>query len=416
MFKILLVSCLAAVAASSQAPEPKADVSKPAAKKGLSLEYTSKLEFSTDEGTWLSVSVSRDSSTIVFDLLGDLYTLPIAGGEAKRITQGPAFDSQPVFSPVSDRIAFISDRDGADNLWIALADGSSPKQLTKDRQSEWASPAFTPDGEYVVVSRQAAGGRTYELWMYNIHGGSGVQVTKAQVGSQSAAAPPVPGGPPPPRLNFMGVSPSRDGKYFYYAKRTGGFAYNVTFPLWQIARRDRVTGEEDTITNSNGSGIRPVISPDGEKLVFGTRYKTETGLRIRDLKTGDEKWLKYPVTRDDQESRFTRDTLPGYAFTPDGKSIVVSYGGKLHRVNVDDGSEQPIPFTAQVSLDTVKALHFPLRVDEGVVKVRLVQQPVLSPDGKRIAFSALTHLYVMDLEGGAAPRRVASAAGNRLRM
>ena len=150
-----------------------------------------------------------------------------------------------------------------------------------------------------------------------------------------------------------------------------------------------------------------MISPDGTKLVFGTRYKTETGLRIRDMKTGDEKWLKYPVTRDDQESRFTRDLLPGYAFMPDGKSIVVSYGGKLHRVNVEDGKDELIPFSAQVSLDTKPAMHFPRRVEEGPIRARLVQQPVLSPDGQHIAFSALTHLYVMDLAGGT-PKRVST--------
>jgi Tol biopolymer transport system component/imidazolonepropionase-like amidohydrolase len=399
MVKTYLLLCCALVAALAQTP-----VAKPAPKKGLTLTYTDKIEFSTDEATWLSVDVSKDGSTLLFDILGDIYTLPITGGTARRITQGPAYDSQPVYSPDSNRIAFVSDRDGADNLWIANADGTGAKQLTREREAELASPTWTPDGEYVVISRQAQGQRTYELWMYNIHGGSGVQVTKARTG---AATPPAPGGPQAPSFNFMGASLSRDGKYFYYAKRTGGFEYNAKFPMWQIARRDRVTGEEDIITNANGSGIRPVISPDGSQLVFGTRYKTETGLRIRDMKSGDERWLKYPVTRDDQESRFTRDLLPGYAFMPDGKSIVVSYGGKLHRVNVEDGKDQLIPFTAQVSLDTKPAMHFPKRVDEGPIKARLVQQPVLSPDGQRIAFSALTHLYLMDLAGGT-PKRVST--------
>jgi Tol biopolymer transport system component/imidazolonepropionase-like amidohydrolase len=404
MARTYLLLSLALSAAFTQTPE-----SKPAAKKGLTLTYTGKTEFVTDEGTWLSVDVSKDGNTILFDLLGDLYVLPITGGTAKRITQGPAYDSQPSFSPDSSMIAFVSDRDGADNLWIAKADGSAPHQLTHEREAELASPAWTPDGDYVVLSRQAPGSRTYELWMYNVHGGSGVQVTKARIGN-APVTPPTPGAPPAPAFNFMGVSASRDGKFFYYAKRTGGFQYNATFPMWQVARRDRVTGEEDTVTSANGSGIRPVISPDGTKLVFGTRYKTETGLRVRDLKTGDERWLKYPVTRDDQESRFTRDLLPGYAFLPDGKSIVVSYGGKLHRVNVEDGKEQLIPFSAQVSLDTVHAMHFPRRVEEGPVKARLVQQPVLSPDGQRIAFSALTHLYVMDLAGGS-PQRVVPGGG-----
>ena len=160
MAKTILLLCLALSAASAQPADPK-----PPAKKGLTLTYTGKTEFVTDEGTWISVDISKNGETILFDLLGDLYTLPIAGGVAKRITEGPAYDSQPSFSPDSNLIAFVSDRDGADNLWIAKADGSAARQLTHEREAELASPVWTPDGEYVVISRQAAGARTYELWM-----------------------------------------------------------------------------------------------------------------------------------------------------------------------------------------------------------------------------------------------------------
>ena len=103
-----------------------------------------------------------------------------------------------------------------------------------------------------------------------------------------------------------------------------------------MTRRDRVTGDEDTITDARGSGFRPAISPDGTKLVYGTRVDNQTGLRIRDLKSGEERWLKLPIQRDEQESRYTRDLIPGYAFTPDGKSVLAAYGGKIHRLDVAD--------------------------------------------------------------------------------
>src|SRR5579872_4451905 len=130
---------------------------KPAIKPGLPIKPERKIEFTVDEGSWLSLSVSPDGKTIIFDLLGDLYTLPIGGGEAKRITSGMAFDSQPVFSPDGKRIAFTSDRDGSDNLWIANADGSEPKQLSKDKDGDFLSPNWTPDGEYVLISRCSQG-------------------------------------------------------------------------------------------------------------------------------------------------------------------------------------------------------------------------------------------------------------------
>ncbi len=159
--------------------EEKKDKKKKKKKKDLPLEPTRKIEFTTDEATWLSLDLSPDGQTIIFELLGDLYTLPIEGGQATRITSGMAFDSQPRYSPDGQWIAFISDRDGADNLWIAKADGSNPKQLSKDKKAEFASPVWTPEGDYVVVSRTAWGLNTFELWMHHIQGGVGVQITKA---------------------------------------------------------------------------------------------------------------------------------------------------------------------------------------------------------------------------------------------
>jgi len=385
-----LLFCLLALPLFAQSPK----------KPGLPLKPERKIEFTTDEATWLSLTLTPDGKTIIFELLGDLYSLPITGGEAKPVTTGMAFDSQPSVSPDGKRIAFVSDRDGSENLWICNLDGSDPKQLSKDPQGDFESPSWTPDGDYVLVSRKPNNG-LHEIWMYNIQGGSGVQVTKS---SPTATTPPQ------QRLRALGAVASSDGKYFYFARRTGNFTYNTTFPLWQVVRRDRITGDEDVITSAPGSAFRPVISPDGSKMVFGTRQDTETGLRVRDLASGEEKWLKYPVQRDDQESAATRDVLPGFSFTPDSKDIIVSYGGKIHRVQISTGEASDIPFTAKVSQDLGPELKFASRVEEGPVKARLIQTPSESPDGKHIIFSSLTHLYKMDTPGGKASRLTASNA------
>src|SRR4051812_24089599 len=81
------------------------------------------VRFEVTEGTAMNVDVSKDGRTIVFDLLGDIYRVPFAGGNAQRITTGPAFDAQPVFSADGQQIAFVSDRDGAANIWVADANG-----------------------------------------------------------------------------------------------------------------------------------------------------------------------------------------------------------------------------------------------------------------------------------------------------
>ena len=376
--------------------EDNSDVAKPgvaATTPALPIKPERTVKFTTDEGTWLSLDVSPDGQTIVFELLGDLYTMPISGGSARAITTGMAFDSQPHFSPDGSRIVFLSDRSGAENVWIARPDGSDLVQITKDEHSDFASPIWTRDGSAVIVARQTElplG--TFELWSYYVKGGAGVQITKAK---------PRPDARPDEWSHAIGAVLSPDGKYLYYTKRPGFFnVYNVTYPLSQIARRDLATGEEEQITDAEGSGIRPLLSPDGSKLIYGTRYEGETALRIRDLESGEERWLKYPVQHDDQESLFTRDLLPGYAFMPDGNEIVLSYGGKIHRLNIKDGADQIIPFTADVNLPIGPRLAFPERVEQGPVRARLIQQPVQSPDGKRLAFSVLTHVYVMNLPDG----------------
>jgi len=367
-------------------------------KKGLQLKPERKIEFTTDEGTWLSLDVSPDGKTIVFELVGDIFTLPIEGGEAKLIDGGMAFDSQPKFSPDGKWIAFLSDREGSENVWIMHPDGTEPKQISKEEKAEFASPNWTPDGQYILASKAGFGINTFEIWMYHVQGGSGVQVTKAK---------PAPTVRRREQLNSLGVSASADGKYLYYAHRVGGFTYEAQFPLWQVARRDRKTGDEDVLINQLGSSVRPVLSPDGNTLLYVTRHEAESGLRMRNLQTGEDRWVKYPITRDDQESRFTRDLYPGYAFLPGGKEIVYNNDGKIYRLDITTGAEKLIPFNAKVSQDLGPKLDFPQKVEEGPVKVRLIQDPAESPDGKKLAFSALTHLYVMDIPGGK-PQRLTS--------
>ena len=120
---ILAVATALPIGAQEQPPAPAA----PAPPETLVLPTEQVIDFETDEVTWMSVDVSPDGHTLVFDLLGDLYTLPIAGGTAKRIVGGMSFESQPTWAPDGRTIAFLSDRSGVENLWIADADGANPR-------------------------------------------------------------------------------------------------------------------------------------------------------------------------------------------------------------------------------------------------------------------------------------------------
>jgi Tol biopolymer transport system component len=387
-----------AKSATAQEKKEEKKEEKKDEKKALTLKPDRKIEFTTDEGTWLSLDVSPDGKTIAFELLGDIYTLPIEGGEAKLIDGGMPFDSQPRFSPDGKWIAFISDREGSDNIWVMRADGSDAKQVSKDPNSEFASPSWDPTGNYIFASKTNFGIGAREIWMYHVDGGTGIQITKSK---------PTPTIRRQDRPNAMGVVASADGKYLYFAERKGPFSYNAMFPLWEIKRKDRKTGEEDVLIQQPESAFRPLLSKDGKLLLYVSRYETETGLRLRNLQTGEDHWVRYPVTRDDQEALFTRDLFPGYAFLPDEKEIVYNQDGKIRRLNLETGEEKVIPFTAKVSQELGPKLDFPQKVKQGPVKVRLIQDPVESPDGKKLAFSAMTHLYTMEIPGGK-PERLTS--------
>lgn len=360
---------------------------------GLPMAGTRTVSFETDEVTWMSLDLSPDGETLVLEVLGDLYLLPAAGGEARALTEGMAFDSQPAFSPDGSRVAFISDRDGAENLWVMGIEGGEPTRLTANSgRDEFASPAFSPDGTHVVVSRTNWGLRTFELWAFHLDGGQGVQLTKAKGSGDTPANQ---------RSNSLGAVYSPDGRYLYYARKSGGFEYNARFPMWQIVRHDLRSGDEDTITQAPGSAFRPRLSPDGRHLVYGTRHEQQTALRIRDLETGEDRWLAYPVTRDEQESRFTRDLLPGYAFTPDGAALLLPRDGGIERLDVRTGETTPVPFRVVVRQQIGPNLEAPYRLGIGPVKARLIRDPALSPDGRRLAFSAFTRIYVHDFASGA---------------
>jgi Tol biopolymer transport system component len=403
---LLVAFSLALPLSGQEKKDAKPDDAKKADKNDLPLDPAGKLEFETDEGTWISLDVAPDGKSLVFELLGDLYSLPLSGGDAARLTQGTPYDSQPRLSPDGKWIAFISDRSGSDNLWIAKADGTTPRKLSNESQEAVISPTWTPDAQYVVASVRATGGT--QLRMFHIHGGSGITI-----GAPSTPTPPAGGGPPaggassPSRL---GAAMTPDGRFLYVAQAVSGAGGAAALSRWQIARLDMQTGEADVITQAEGSGMRPAVSPDGKLLAYTTRHETKTGLRLRDLTTGADRWLKWPIERDELESGGTpsRDTYPGYAFTPDGREIVISYGGRMHRVNVETGAETPVPFKARVSLDIGPDLEFPYKVPQGPVRAKLIQDPTQSPDGTRLAMSVLTKIYVMDAAKGAAPKRLTS--------
>ncbi|MEK7239583.1 MAG: amidohydrolase family protein [Gemmatimonadota bacterium] len=387
---LVALLCATGFTAAAQGGPAATPGAPPAA--GLPLKMARTHTFTTTKGTWISLDVSPDGQQIIFDLLGDLYSLPITGGKATRLTSGMAYDVQPRFSPDGKKVVFVSDRSGGENLWIMNADGKDTTALTTGNLNQYISPVWSPDGKYVVTSRSGGTFGTAKLYMYHVDGGKGVALSAIPA--------------PPPALKMLGAAFGKDPRYTWFAARTGDWQYNAVGPQYQLYVWDRETGRTSQMSKRVGSAFRPALSSDGKYLVYASRFETKTGLRIRDLETQDEDWLAYPVQRDETESRAPMDAYPGYAFTPDSKAIVVSYGGEIWRVPVDKSAPSKIPFEAEVKLEMGPEVKFAWRVDTATsFTAKQIRDIAPSPDGTRLAFSALDRLYVVDLPNGT-PQRV----------
>jgi len=370
------------------------------------------IDFVTDEGTWLSVDISPGGSWMVFDLLGRIWRAPVDGSTpATALTRdaGAALDYHPRISPDGSTIAFISDREGQNNLWVMDADGSNPRSVFTHPNVRASLPAWTPDGRYILVDRSFVGSEGGEgqggIWMYHRDGGSGIRLIEDG------------------RATWPSVSP--DGRYVYFQVRTG--SADALAGYYQVRRLDRQTGVVVDITAgdadgpaasraSSGGGFAPEISPDGRWLAFarqipdgtvswkGHEYGPRTALWLRDLETGAERLLMDPVGVAIESGSKSLRILPGYAWSADGEEVVLWEGGKIRSVDVASGSVSTLPFEARVQRTLSGLARASFRIDDDPFRARFLRWQTASPDAGTVAFQAVGRIWLQDQDGGDARR------------
>jgi Tol biopolymer transport system component len=391
---------------------------------------TRDVDFTTSEGTWMSGDLSPDRTWIAFDLLGHVYRMPAAGGEATVLTQnsGVALNFQPRISPDGKTIAFITDRRGQYNLWVMNSDGSNQRPVFADLNATALEPAWTPDGNYIVVRKGGRGGGgdggapPDGIWMYHKDGGQGVQLVGA--GGRAGGA----GGGGTANSSPQWPSVSGDGKYLYYQVSMTVADKEPLSGALQLRRLELATGETVDVTAgesngaaagrfSSGGGAAPDISPDGRWLAFarqipdgllefkGHKYGPRTALWLRDMKTGGERMIMDPIEPMVASGSKTLGVLPRYHWASDGKSILIMQGGKFRRLDVPTGDVATIPFTAKVHRTISQMTRNEFRITDDPLAVKYFRWPTATADGATIAFQAVGHIWVQDGEHGV-PRRI----------
>ncbi|TNE56411.1 MAG: amidohydrolase [Bacteroidetes bacterium] len=407
---ILIIGLLCLLTpAFAQKEKEKWDVSSP---EGISYKEVS---FTLEEGSWMNLDLSPDGQTLAFDLLGDIYTMPVSGGTATCIRAGIPWEVQPRFSPDGKQLLFTSDAGGGDNIWVMNVDGSDARQVTQEDFRLLNNPCWMPDGQYFIARKHFTSTRSLgagEMWMYHISGGSGVQLTKRKNDQQDVNEPVV----------------SPDGRYVYYSEDMypGGFFQYNKDPLKQIfviSRYDREKGETERVTGGSGGACRPQISRNGEWLAFVRRVDTKSVLFIRNLATGREYQIYDQLDKDQQEAWTIFGCYPGFAWASDRMSragqmseIFIWAGGKIQRVTWHWANLSPtdqhtsadlpqvavheVPFQCSVATKVAETLQFQNKVYEPEFTARAIRQATTSPDGKILVFNAAGKLYKKILPDG----------------
>jgi imidazolonepropionase-like amidohydrolase/Tol biopolymer transport system component len=346
-------------------------------------------DISVDEGTWMSLSVHGD--TLLFDLLGDIWSLPLEGGQATQLTKGAAWDIEPQFSPDGSRIAYVSDGGGNEQIWIMNADGTEASAFTDEDKARVTEPIWDPSGPYILARRRTVDTRSIgvtELWQYHLDGGSGLALTSID---------------DHPHAGEQQLTDT----HIWFSTRWGRFSYdeNPLDGLWSIMRQDRDTGEERTVLRGSGSAARPLPTPDGTGLVFISRDRTKTLLEHFDLQTKKRRVIADWLDHDQMEGFALHGVYPRMDWTDEG-DLVLWAGGKLWRLGLD-GSRTQIPFSASAQWRFHDVPRWPDASTE-VLTAKLIRWPVWNQAGD-VAFSALGQAWLKSGDG--APKRISKTTG-----
>lgn len=327
---------------------------------------------SVNEGTNLSATLSPDGKTILLDLQESLWSLPISGGTAKRLTDPLLEPSRPDWSPKGDLVAFQGYKGGTFHIWLIKPDGTGIRQLTTGHGDD-REPRISPDGKTVAFASDRAFEGSYDIWTADIATGKLTRKTSAPEEEYEPTWSP--DGTTIAFVSAKGVT------RFHGASVVGGDIKSIAVDgtiktLYSLPQA--TAGDPFSAAHLDS----PSFSPDG-KLAYTIFSGGKSELFVEGKKVGA-----------------SEDVFPFYASFLPGNKILYTGDGKILVSDLSDGTTSAIPFSATFQIDRPGYKHRIYDFDTTAVRpVKGILHPVLSPDGKSIVFAALNQLWLLPIGG-----------------
>ena len=323
-------------------------------------------------------AISPDGREIAFASGGDIWSVPVSGGDAHLLVSHAANESRPIYSPDGKRLAFMSTRAGSADIWILDFASGSVRRLTFDDGAEQLD-AWSRDGKWIYFASGAhdVGGKEDE-YRVNADGGTPMIVAGDRFVGEFMGAPS-------PDGSTLAIVARGNAQSQWWRK---GHSHLDESELWLVRGDGSSNPAYEQLTPLGAKRQWPMWDAQGKTLFF----VSDEG--------GPQNLWSIQAARGSTAKQVThfRDGRVLYpSITTDGKTIAFERDFGVWTVDVASGNAKALPIALRGAIASAS--------DEHLVLTNGFQEMALSPDGKKVAFIARGEVFATSAaDGGDAVR------------